>query len=40
VVRHPLVKKIIRAYEDFTNNVSERKKSRPDEIAESLPEKV
>jgi len=40
VVRHPLVKKIIRAYEDFTNNSSDRKKSRPDEIAESLPEKV
>jgi phosphate starvation-inducible protein PhoH and related proteins len=40
VVRHPLVKKIIRAYEDFTNNGSDRKKSRPDEIAESLPEKV
>src|SRR5262245_65739334 len=40
VVRHPLVKKIIRAYEDFTNNSNDRKKSRPDEIAESLPEKV
>lgn len=40
VVRHPLVKKIIRAYEDFTNAGNDRKKNRPDEITESLPEKV
>lgn len=39
VVRHPLVKKIIRAYEDFTTG-NDRKKSHSDEIAESLPEKV
>jgi phosphate starvation-inducible PhoH-like protein len=40
VVRHPLVKKIIRAYEDFTNLSTDRKKNRTDEVAESLPEKV
>jgi phosphate starvation-inducible protein PhoH and related proteins len=40
VVRHPLVKKIIRAYEDFTNTGNDRKKSHSDEITESLPEKA
>ncbi len=30
VVRHPLVKKIIRAYEDFPGNGNERKRLRVD----------